>query len=132
MSILSWNCQGAGNTETVRRIRGIRRKYFPDFLFLMDTKQKFAYMASLKSSLGYDNIVTVEPLGLNGGLTVMWKSGFDVEVLSKNRRIIDLKVRMGTLYFSLTCIYGDLIRHVVKLYGISLLILVTTVMSHGS
>ena len=48
MSIMSWNCQGAGSTETVQQIREYRRKYFPDFLFLMETKQKFEFINGLK------------------------------------------------------------------------------------
>ncbi|KAG2295020.1 hypothetical protein Bca52824_041689 [Brassica carinata] len=44
------------------------------------------------TSLGYDGIYTVEPLGLSGGLAVFWKSSYGVEILSGDKRIIDLKV----------------------------------------
>lgn len=107
MSILSWNCQGAGSVETVRHLRGLRRKYFPDFVCLMETKQKYEYVLGLKKILGYDHLVTVEPVGLSGGLAVMWKDSFQVEVLSSDKRIIDLKVKFGSSSFFLTCIYGD-------------------------
>lgn len=110
MSLLSWNCQGAGNTETVQHLRELRRKFFPDILFLMETKQKKAYVTGLKVTLGYDNLFTVEPAGLSGGLALMWKNCLDIDILSSNKRVIDLKVKMGSLSFYLSCVYGDPVR----------------------
>ena len=107
MSILSWNCQGAGSIETVRHLRGLRRKYFPDFIFLMETKQKTDYLVGLKKQLGYDCIVTVDPDGLSGGLAVMWKDSYQVTVLSSDKRIIDLKVSCGSSTYYMSCVYGD-------------------------
>jgi len=110
MSILSWNCQGAGNTETGRRLREMQRTFFPDFLFLMETKQKKKYVTRSQDSLGYDNCFMVDPVGLSGGLAVFWKNCYKVEVLSADNRIIDLKVNIGSMMFFLTCVYGDPVR----------------------
>ena len=110
MSILSWNCQGAGSTETVQQIREYRRKYFPDFLFLMETKQKFEYVNGLRKSLGYDQLITVKPEGLSGGLAVLWKDSYQVDVLATNKRIIDLKVSLGSTFFFLACVYRDPVK----------------------
>ena len=107
MSIFSWNCQGAGSSETVQQLRVFRRKYFPDFLFLMETKQKDVYVKGLQQSLGYDHLFTVEPVGLSGGLAVMWKDSYSVSVLSSDKRIIDMEVKLGSIKFFLTCVYGD-------------------------
>ncbi|KAL1220562.1 hypothetical protein V5N11_003271 [Cardamine amara subsp. amara] len=73
----------------------------------METKQKLDYIESLKNSLGYNELVTVEPVGLSGGLVVMWKSSYKVEVLFSDKRIIDLKIQVGSMVFFLSCIYGD-------------------------
>lgn len=110
MSIWSWNCQGAGSSETVQRLRNIRRKYFPDLFFLMETKQKFKFMDDLRLELGYDKMVTVEPIGRSGGLALLWKQSYDVEVLSSSNRIIDIRVRLGSLVFYISCVYGDPIK----------------------
>lgn len=107
MSILSWNCRGAGNTEAVRRLTEMRKKYFPDFLFLSETKQKDPYMLGLQNTLGYNKMFTVPPIGLSGGLAVLWKDCYKVEILSSDKRIIDLKVEFGSVNFFLTCVYGD-------------------------
>ena len=110
MSAWCWNCQGAGSTETVQIIREVRHKFFPDIMFLMETKQKFGYISDLQKSLGYDGIYTVEPLGLSGGLAVFWKSSYGVEILSGDKRIIDLKVSVRSMSFFLSCVYGDPVR----------------------
>ena len=110
MSILCWNCQGAGSTETVQQIREYRRKYFPDFLFFMEMKQKWEYVNGLRKSLGYDKVFTVEPEGLSGGLAVMWKDSYQVVVLSSDKRIINLRISIGSTSFFLTLVYGDPVK----------------------
>ncbi|KAG2281650.1 hypothetical protein Bca52824_052870 [Brassica carinata] len=52
-------------------------------------------------------MVIVEPLGLSGGLVVLWKDSYSVSVLSSDKRIIDLEVKFGSIRFFLTCVYGD-------------------------
>ncbi|CAA7036116.1 unnamed protein product [Microthlaspi erraticum] len=76
----------------------------------METKQKQPYVEGLRKSLGYDEMITVEPVGLSGGLAVFWKNNFEVEVISMNNRIIDMRIKMGSLSFFLSCVYGDPIK----------------------
>ena len=64
MSLLSWNCLGAGSTETIQRLREMRRVHFPNFIFLMETKQKKKFVSDLQRELRYDNLITVERIGL--------------------------------------------------------------------
>ena len=107
MSILSWNCQGAGGSETIPYLRTLRRKHYPDFVFLMVTKQKSEFIFGVKKQLGYDHVFTVEPEGLSGGLALMWKNTYQVTILSSDKRIIDLKVTIGSVTFYMSCVYGD-------------------------
>lgn len=76
----------------------------------METKQQFEYVNGLKKTLGYDQLVTVEPEGLSGGLAVLWKDSYQVDVISKDKRIIDLKVTIGSTSFFLSCVYGNPVR----------------------
>ena len=40
MIAISWNCQGAGSALTIQALRELKKKYDPDFIFLMETKNK--------------------------------------------------------------------------------------------
>lgn len=74
--------------------------HFPDFVFLVETKQKNKFMIDMQRELGYDHLITVEPVGLSGGLVVMWKQCYKVTVLQEDKRIIDLQVQMGPWSFT--------------------------------
>ncbi|WZZ78471.1 hypothetical protein YC2023_099043 [Brassica napus] len=64
-------------------------------------------MEVLKLSLGHDNLHTVEPIGRCGGLALTWKSSYGVDILYSDKRIIDLKVTIGSLvFFSLMYLWG--------------------------
>ena len=76
----------------------------------METKQKKRYVTGLKNTLGYDNVFNVEPIGLSGGLAFMLKNRLDVVILSYSKRIIDIKVKLGSLNFFVPCVYGDPVR----------------------
>ena len=43
--------------------------------------------------------VIVEPQGLSGGLADFWKRGYDVSLLHSDSRVIDLKVKLGSMTF---------------------------------
>lgn len=42
----------------------MRRVHFPNFIFLMETKQKKKFVSDLQRELRYDNLITVERIGL--------------------------------------------------------------------
>ena len=81
MRILSWNCQGVGNTPTVRHLQEILGQYFPEIIFLSETKKKRWYIEGLVEKLGFHDVLTVEPRGRSGGLAVLWKSSCSVKIL---------------------------------------------------
>ncbi|KAH0897376.1 hypothetical protein HID58_046944, partial [Brassica napus] len=52
---------------------------------------------------------------LIGGLALLWKNCYEVEILSSSSRIIDARVKVGSLSFYVSCVYGDPIREKRKL-----------------
>ncbi|CAL9233524.1 unnamed protein product, partial [Arabidopsis halleri] len=111
MSIMSWNCQGMGSPQAIRRLREMRRLYFPDFLFLMETKNSSRHVLNAQGWMGYDHSHIVDPEGLSGGLVLFWKAAYEVEVLHSDKRIIDVKVTLGSLMFFISFVYGDPVQH---------------------
>ena len=70
MRVLSWNCRGMRSKWTLSYLSEIRHKHKPDFLFLAETKQEPEFVQKWQAHFGYDNLVTVDPLGRSGGLTL--------------------------------------------------------------
>lgn len=93
MRLLSWNCQGVGNTPTVPHLQEVLGQYSPEIIFLSETENKRRYIEGLVEKFGFHDVKTVEPLGKSGGLAVMWKDNCKIEVLQANKRIIDMKVQ---------------------------------------
>ena len=110
MRIMSWNCQGLGNTPTVRHLQGIHGQYSPEIIFLSETKSRRGYLESIVEKMGFHDIVSIDARGKSGGLAVMWKEACRVETLQANNRVIDLKVEWQNHTFYLTCVYGDPVK----------------------
>ncbi|KAG7583258.1 Reverse transcriptase domain [Arabidopsis suecica] len=73
----------------------------------METKNSNSHVLRVQQWLGYDQSHIVDLIGLSGGLALFWKSSYDVEVVSSDNRIIDVKVKLGSLIFFISCVYGE-------------------------
>lgn len=108
MAMLSWNCQGLGRAHdlVIPRLRELRKEYFSDVLFLMETKNKRDVLEDLRVWLGYDRMVTVAPRGYSGGLALLWKNSVIVDIKFMDKNLIDFAVQAGMHSYFVSCIYG--------------------------
>jgi len=66
MSILSWNCWGLGNYQTVHAFKRVLQDEAPKVVFLMETKLPQEKMNFLKHELGYTQGLAVSSIGQIG------------------------------------------------------------------
>ncbi|XVE71696.1 hypothetical protein DITRI_Ditri10aG0172300 [Diplodiscus trichospermus] len=68
MIVLAWNCHGVGSTLIVQALKELKKKFDPDLIFLMETKNKYGKLEIMKKSLKMEEGVYSEPKGLSGGI----------------------------------------------------------------
>lgn len=109
MRILSWNYRGLGRSQDskIPRLKEIRKKYFPEIMFLMETKQSKDMVVDLNVVLRYDRVFVVDPVGLAGGLAIFWKQEVGLEVKFSDKNIIDHRIRYGGHDFYVSFVYGE-------------------------
>jgi exonuclease III len=70
MIVLSWNCRGLGNPQTVRDLRRMVKAKCPTVVFLMETRMRQVKMEKIRCALGFNNLFVVDCIGKSGGLAV--------------------------------------------------------------
>ncbi|GLT71414.1 hypothetical protein SLA2020_434340 [Shorea laevis] len=109
MSLLSWNCRGLGNPGQLWTFARWWRRSNPGLCFLMETKIRNVRMQSVRITLGFDGMLTVDPVGLSGGIALLWKQSEEVEIQTYSQRHISAWIKgvgsAGPWLF--TGFYGD-------------------------
>ncbi|KAH7845104.1 hypothetical protein Vadar_021447 [Vaccinium darrowii] len=92
--------EGVGNPLTVRNLKELVKFHSPDCIFLMESKNHSSKINAIRKELGYSEMVTVEPIGIGGGLSLLWKHDIDVEILEKQHSFLEATVKDGRGFHS--------------------------------
>ena len=114
LAIASWNCQGLGNPRTVRRLGEISKKYEPDIIFIMETKNPDATVLKKLEHLRqrYDCQHLVSPTGHGaGGFGLFWKQELNLQVLDSDTHVIDTVVTFEGKRFYSSFVHGSTDRN---------------------
>lgn len=88
----------------------MRKKHFPEILFLMETKKSKDVLVDIQVWLGYDRVYTVNLVGFSGGeggFALFCKKNIKMDVKFADKNILDCLVQYGNHTFFLSCIYGE-------------------------
>lgn len=96
MKLLAWNCQGVGNPLTFRNLKELVKFHSPDCIFLMESRINFNRIDAICKVLGFSKVVTVEPIGIGGGLSLLWNQSLNVEILEKQQSFLEAIVKDGS------------------------------------
>jgi exonuclease III len=80
MTLLSWNCRGLGSPRAVRDLCQLAKENKAHILFLMETKCSKARVEVVRVKLGFAGAFTVDHVGRNGGLALLWKEEGELEI----------------------------------------------------
>lgn len=109
MSLLSWNCRGFENLQTVNALKKVIRLQKPKFVFLMETKFDVDWMKVIRDRFAFQEGFIVPSEGSNGGLALFWDSELRIKVLGFSLSHIDAIVEGGGNYslWHLMGFYGN-------------------------
>lgn len=75
-------------------------------MFLTETKQDFAFVQGFQDHFGFDNIVTVDPIGTSGGLALYYNNDYMVNILYTSNQMIDVEATILGKKTYMTFVYG--------------------------
>ena len=107
MSLLCWNCRGAGKPAAVRELRELTKQYAPSVLCILETQIEGIRAENMVGSLGFNKIFAVSSTGRSGGLGIFWNESIKVEVIGYSEYHIDVTVEDGGSISRVTFVYGE-------------------------
>ena len=96
MNLLSWNCRGLSNLQTVNALSEVVRKEEPKIIFLVETKLNRDWMDMVKDKCNFKNGLYVDNIGSKGGLAMLWKEEVKLDIQTFSQSHIDCLVDGGT------------------------------------
>jgi hypothetical protein len=113
MSLISWNCQGAGRSLDSNKMNYLARLMHSTnakVIFVSETKTSKFNRIQLSNHFNIANSYVVPSEGRSGGLWLLWDSDIDLEITSASPSLILSSLVNTTTNeaFCLVCMCGDL------------------------
>lgn len=109
MSVLLWNAKGIAREGFKRNIRQLIKDHKPEIIILTEIKVSRSNCEELIESLPFNSFEVVDPIGLSGGILIMWNSGINkITTVTREPRAIHVVVQVNTKKtFFLSAIYAS-------------------------
>lgn len=110
ISLISWNCRGLENHQSVRALQKVINKEDPAIVFLMETKSDLEWMRKVKEWCKFKHGHIVPSQGKSGGLAMFWREEVKLDIQTYSSSHIDAWVHGGDNvgWWHLTGFYGEL------------------------
>ena len=95
MSVLVWNCHGLGNPQRILSGHKIMVSQDPTVVFLAETWLDEARLNSLLQNFVCDQKFVVSKINQGGGLALLWRFDFDVNVVFSSLNHTDAVINSG-------------------------------------
>ena len=92
MRCLSWNCHELGNPQTVDELVTLVGKKDPNVVFLMETKSNVEAIEKVLWKIQFAHKFVVPRPNQGGGLALLWKEDFQLDVQTSSENHIDAVV----------------------------------------
>ncbi|CAL5416425.1 unnamed protein product [Camellia sinensis] len=109
MTLLIWNCRGAGNKKFKRNLRELVQIHKPDLLVLMETKVELAAMGMFFNQMGFTTSAHVDLVGRSGGIWMLWNPSLvNVRVTEASSQLITARIaKQDYPEWLLTAVYAS-------------------------
>ncbi|KAJ1411819.1 Zinc finger, CCHC-type [Sesbania bispinosa] len=88
MSWISWNCRGIAAASTNNELMELCKRFQLSLLFLLETRAKEEKVEKMRMRLRFKFSYRVPPVGLSGGLCLLWNNSLEVDVDSSCQNFI--------------------------------------------
>ncbi|XP_052287360.1 uncharacterized protein LOC127898893 [Citrus sinensis] len=103
-----WNAQGAASPSFRRSFSAVVTNYKPIMVVLMEPRISGSKADNFIKNSGFEKSHRVEAEGFSGGIWILWKNLFDVEIVENHTQFIHLKIsRNNNLLTWMTAIYAS-------------------------
>lgn len=92
MSILSWNCRGLGQPQTVQELVCLVHTHKPNIIFHSETRQCKEKVKAIRWRIGLKHCQTHDGKGKGAGIALYWDDSIKIKVLSYGLRYFDVIV----------------------------------------
>lgn len=107
MSCLIWNARGLGNQRAIRDLRRLLAERNPGLIFICESKITTSQCFWWSSKFKYDGVFVVDSKHRRGGLILMWREPFSVNIQSYSDGHIDCIVSNNDSPWRFTGFYGN-------------------------
>ena len=92
MKLLSLNCRGLRNPETVQELQTLVKLEVPQVVFVMETRLDVRSIEWLRIKLGFHGALGVDRARFGGGLALLWSKEVSVQIRSYSPSHIDVEI----------------------------------------